>query len=61
MLSSTMSFQGGNSYADTVLQGAIMTGVFNYGVTTMAVGEEGGGVKGGVTTLAAGEEGSGIK
>lgn len=35
MLSSTMSFQGGNSYADTVLQGAIMTGVFNYGVTTM--------------------------
>jgi len=35
VLSSTMSFQGGNAYPDTVLQGAIMTGVFNYGVTAM--------------------------
>ncbi len=35
ILSSTLSFQGGNNYSETVLQGAIMTGVFNYGVTTM--------------------------
>lgn len=35
VLSSTLSFQGGNTYSDTVLQGAIMTGVFNYGVTAM--------------------------
>ena len=35
VLSSTMSFQGGNTYPETVLQGAIMTGVFNYGVTAM--------------------------
>lgn len=35
ILSSTMSFQGGNAYPDTVLQGAIMTGVFSYGATTM--------------------------
>lgn len=35
ILSSTMSFQGGNAYPDTVLQGAIMTGVFNYGVTAI--------------------------
>jgi hypothetical protein len=35
ILSSTLSFQGGNTYPDTVLQGAIMTGVFNYGVTAM--------------------------
>ena len=35
ILSSTMSFQGGNAYPDTVLQGAIMTGVFNYGATAM--------------------------
>ncbi|MEO7335025.1 MAG: hypothetical protein ABIV63_00460, partial [Caldimonas sp.] len=35
ILSSTMSFQGGNAYPDTVLQGAIMTGVFSYGVTAL--------------------------
>lgn len=35
ILSSTMSFQGGNTYPETVLPGAIMTGVFNYGVTAM--------------------------
>src|SRR4029077_14877543 len=35
ILSSTMSFQSGNAYPDTVLPGAIMTGVFNYGVTAM--------------------------
>ena len=35
ILSSTMSFQGGNAYPDTVVQGAVMTGVFNYGATVM--------------------------
>jgi len=35
ILSSTMSFQDGKDYPDTVLQGAIMTGVFNYGATAM--------------------------
>ena len=35
ILSSTLSFEGGNAYPDTVLQGAIMTGVFNYGATAM--------------------------
>lgn len=35
ILSSTLSFQGGNTYPETVLQGAIMTGVFNYGVTAL--------------------------
>lgn len=35
ILSSTLSFQGGNNYPETVLHGAIMTGVFNYGVTAL--------------------------
>ncbi len=35
ILSSGLSFQGGNVYPETVLQGAIMTGVFNYGVTAL--------------------------
>jgi hypothetical protein len=35
VLSSGLSFQGSNNYPDTVLPGAIMTGVFNYGVTTL--------------------------
>jgi len=34
-LSSGLSFQGSNNYPDTVLPGAIMTGVFNYGVTAL--------------------------
>jgi hypothetical protein len=42
ILSSTMSFQGGNIYPETVLQGAIMTGVFNYGVTAMLAAAGGG-------------------
>jgi hypothetical protein len=35
ILSSGLSFQGSNNYPDTVLPGAIMTGVFNYGVTAL--------------------------
>ena len=35
ILSSGLSFQGSNNYPDTVLPGAIMTGVFNYGVTAV--------------------------
>lgn len=35
VLSSGLSYQRGNAYSDTVLQGAIMTGVFNYGVTAL--------------------------
>lgn len=33
VLSSGLSFQGGNAYADTVLPGAILTGMINYGLT----------------------------
>jgi hypothetical protein len=42
ILSSTLSFQGGNIYPETVLPGAIMTGVFNYGVTAMLAAAGGG-------------------
>jgi hypothetical protein len=35
VLSSGLSFQGSNNYPDTVLPGAIMTGMFNYGVTAL--------------------------
>ncbi|MES2787571.1 MAG: hypothetical protein V4684_19050 [Pseudomonadota bacterium] len=35
VLSSTMSMQGGNVYPETVLNGAVMTGLFNYGVTAL--------------------------
>ncbi|MBS1831181.1 MAG: hypothetical protein JST65_00630 [Acidobacteria bacterium] len=42
ILSSTLSFQGGNTYPETVLPGAIMTGVFNYGVTAMLAAAGGG-------------------
>lgn len=35
ILCSGLSFQGGNNYRDTVVQGAMMTGVFNYGVTSL--------------------------
>jgi hypothetical protein len=42
ILSSTLSFQGGNTYPETVLPGAIMTGVFNYGVTALLAAAGGG-------------------
>lgn len=42
ILSSTLSFQGGNTYSETVLPGAIMTGVFNYGVTALLAAAGGG-------------------
>lgn len=35
ILSSGLSFQGGNTYKDTVLPGAFMTVLVNYGMTTM--------------------------
>ena len=35
ILSSGLSYQRGNTYPDTVLHGAIMTGVFNYGITAL--------------------------
>jgi hypothetical protein len=35
VLSSTLSFQGGNAYPDTVAPGAVMTGIVNYGLTSM--------------------------
>ncbi|MEJ7685962.1 MAG: hypothetical protein WKG52_02575 [Variovorax sp.] len=35
VLSSTMSFQGGNLYPATVVPGAVMTGIVNYGITMM--------------------------
>ncbi len=42
ILSSTLSFQGGNTYPETVLPGAILTGVFNYGVTALLAAAGGG-------------------
>ncbi|MEO9103247.1 MAG: hypothetical protein ABI212_08015 [Burkholderiaceae bacterium] len=35
ILSSGLSFQGGNVYQDTVVPGAVMTGLINYGMTTI--------------------------
>lgn len=35
LLAGGLSFQGGNSRPDTVVPGAIMTGIFNYGVTSL--------------------------
>jgi hypothetical protein len=35
ILASGLSFEGGNAYPQTVLPGAIMTGIFNYGVTVL--------------------------
>ncbi len=35
ILSSGLSFEGGNTYPETVLAGAIMTGIFNYGITVL--------------------------
>ena len=35
IFSSGLSFQRGNSHPETVLQGAIMTGIFNYGMTAL--------------------------
>ncbi|MEJ7687340.1 MAG: hypothetical protein WKG52_10300 [Variovorax sp.] len=42
ILSSGLSYQGGNTYPDSVLHGAIMTGVFNYGVTALLCAAGGG-------------------
>ena len=42
ILSSGLSYQGGNTYPETVLPGAIMTGVFNYGVTALLAAVGGG-------------------
>ena len=38
ILSSGLSFQGGNTYPQTVLAGALMTGFINYGVTALLCG-----------------------
>ena len=35
VLSSTLSLQGGNAYPDTIAPGAVMTGIVNYGLTSM--------------------------